>query len=210
MPKAILKNSSLDAAREAFVESSIEAKAIGQKIRRLRLKRSMGLVELGQQAGLSASFLSQIETGRVTPTLRNLARIALVFKKDLSDFFKEENEAVFRISQAKNRTRLLIGEKADPSLISESMSLLVPDRTLVPCIAEFLPGVDGAAFHPHVFPGLELVYVIDGSLTLSTEKRRELLHAQDSAWIDGSVKRVYQPHEHKSARALIVTFPMQS
>ncbi len=34
----------------------------------------MGLVELGRHTGLSASFLSQLETGRVVPTLRNLAR----------------------------------------------------------------------------------------------------------------------------------------
>ena len=39
----------------------------------------MGLVELGRHTGLSASFLSQLETGRVVPTLRNLARVAMVF-----------------------------------------------------------------------------------------------------------------------------------
>ena len=62
----------VDTVDEATAEASIEAKNIGEKIRRLRLKRSMGLVELGQQVGLSASFLSQLETGRVVPTLRNL------------------------------------------------------------------------------------------------------------------------------------------
>jgi len=60
----------------------IAEKHIGDRIRRLRLKKSMGLVELGQRTGLSASFLSQLETGRVVPTLRNLARIAMVFSKD--------------------------------------------------------------------------------------------------------------------------------
>ena len=50
----------------------------------------MGLVELGQRTGLSASFLSQLETGRVIPTIRNLAKIALVFEKDLAYFFRQE------------------------------------------------------------------------------------------------------------------------
>jgi hypothetical protein len=106
--------------------------------------------------------------------------------------------------------RLPIGEKADPALISESMSLLIPDRKIVPCIAEFLPGVEGATFHPGVFPGLELVYVIQGPLMLSTARKAELLQTHDSAWIDGSVKRQYQPHEGNAARALIVTYPMAS
>ena len=56
-------------------ERFIAEKHLGERIRRLRLKKSMGLVELGRHTGLSASFLSQLETGRVVPTLRNLARI---------------------------------------------------------------------------------------------------------------------------------------
>jgi transcriptional regulator with XRE-family HTH domain len=199
-----------DTVDETTAEASIQAKNIGEKIRRLRLKRSMGLVELGQQVGLSASFLSQLETGRVVPTLRNLARIALVFKTDFSYFLSEETAAVFRVSRAKDRIRLPVGEKADPFLLSESMSVLIPDRNLVPCIAHFLPGVEGAAFQPPPTPGLELVYVIQGSLVVSTESRTEVLHTQDSVWIDRSTKRLYRCHEDKPAKALIITFALQS
>ena len=51
-------------AAEAFISE----KRIGERIKYLRLKKSMGLVELGRHTGLSASFLSQLETGRVVPT----------------------------------------------------------------------------------------------------------------------------------------------
>src|ERR1700690_1438745 len=78
-------------------ESIISEKRIGDRIKHLRLQKSMGLVELGRHTGLSASFLSQLETGRVVPTLRNLARIAMVFSKDLSYFFDTEPHAMFRI-----------------------------------------------------------------------------------------------------------------
>ena len=200
----------IDTVDEATAEASIEAKNIGEKIRRLRLKRSMGLVELGQQVGLSASFLSQLETGRVVPTLRNLARIALVFKKDFSYFLSEETDALFRVSRAKDRIRLPVGEKADPFLLAESMSVLIPDRNVVPCIAHFLPGVEGAAFHPPPTPGLELVYVMHGPLVLWTESRTEVLQTEDSVWIDRSTKRLYRCHEDKPARALIITFALQS
>ena len=206
MAKRVKSSLSLDTVNEAIVDALIEAKGIGQKIRRLRLKRSMGLAELGKEVGLSASFLSQLENGRVIPTLRNLSRIALVFKKELSYFFREENDKVFRISRGKDRIRLVVGE----FLLSDSMSVLVPDRHIVPCIADFLPGIEGAAFHPQIFPGLELVYVIDGSLMLSTGDKTELLQGEDSAWIDGSTSRQYRCHEDKPARALIVTFALQS
>jgi transcriptional regulator with XRE-family HTH domain len=210
MAKAAKTTASVDTVDEATVDASIEAKNIGDKIRRLRLKRSMGLVELGQQVGLSASFLSQLETGRVIPTLRNLSRIALAFKKDFSYFLGEEKEAIFRVSRAKDRIRLPIGEKSDPFLMSESMSVLAPDRNIVPCIAEFMPGIEGAAFYPLLSPGLELDYVIRGALILSADNRSEVLHAEDSAWIDGKTKRFYRCHESQPARALIVTFAFQS
>ncbi len=73
-------------ADSVTAERFITEKRLGERIRRLRLKKSMGLVELGKHTGLSASYLSQLETGRVVPTLRNLARIAMVFSKDLSYF----------------------------------------------------------------------------------------------------------------------------
>ena len=76
-------------------ERFIAEKRIGERIKRLRLKKSMGLVELGKHSGLSASFLSQLETGRVVPTLRNLSRIAMVFSKDLSYFFENEPQSIF-------------------------------------------------------------------------------------------------------------------
>jgi transcriptional regulator with XRE-family HTH domain len=210
MVKTDKPSAPIDTVDEATAEASIEAKNIGEKIRRLRLKRSMGLVELGQQVGLSASFLSQLETGRVVPTLRNLARIALVFKKDFSYFLSEETDSLFRVSRAKDRIRLAVGEKADPFLLSESMSVLIPDRNVVPCIAHFLPGVEGGAFQPPPSPGLELVYVIQGPLVLWTESRTEVLETQDSVWIDRITRRLYRCHEDKPARALIITFALQS
>src|ERR1700710_2902408 len=79
------------------VEQMIESNSVRARIKQLRLKRSMGLVELGQLTGLSASFLSQLETGRVVPTLRNLARLGLAFNKDLSYFFQPEKHSFFRI-----------------------------------------------------------------------------------------------------------------
>src|SRR5947209_11868883 len=86
-----------DTIKDEKVQEYLDQRVIGERIRALRLKRSMGLIELGTRTGLSASFLSQLETGRVVPTLRNLARIALVFAKDLSWFFRDDKPISFRV-----------------------------------------------------------------------------------------------------------------
>src|SRR6202045_4569697 len=109
-------------------ERFIAEKHIGERIKRMRLKKSMGLVELGKHTGLSASFLSQLETGRVVPTLRNLARIAMVFSKDLAYFFESEPNSLFRVHRKKERVRLPQTGADDPSYFFESLGYHVPDR----------------------------------------------------------------------------------
>src|SRR5580698_8123087 len=145
-------------------ERFISEKHIGDRIRRLRLKKSMGLVELGRHTGLSASFLSQLETGRVVPTLRNLARIAMVFSKDLSYFFDPEPETLFRVHRAKGRVRLPQTGVADPTYYFESLGYLVPDRLLDPYFAEFLPQKPGREPKAHQHVGCEFLFLLSGKL----------------------------------------------
>ena len=128
-------------------ERFITEKHLGERIRRLRLKKSMGLVELGRHTGLSASFLSQLETGRVVPTLRNLARIAMVFSKDLSYFFETEPSPIFRVHRKKDRVRMPQTGVEPPTYTFESLGYMVPDRHMDPYFAEFVPLPD------HVEPG---------------------------------------------------------
>src|SRR6202161_1425176 len=120
-------------------ERFITEKHLGERIRRLRLKKSMGLVDLGKHTGLSASFLSQLETGRVVPTLRNLARIAMVFSKDLSYFFESEPQAMFRVHRRKERVRLPQTGVDEPTYFFESLGYMVPDRHMDPYFAQFIP-----------------------------------------------------------------------
>ena len=194
---------SVDPAR---VEQLLDEKQIGERIRAMRLRRSMGLVELGRLTGLSASFLSQLETGRVVPTIRNLARIALVFQKDLSCFFHQERKIKFRRLSKSDRIPISRKLKGNARFISESLSALIPDRHIVPCLAEFLPNGDECEFTPKLFTGTEFVYILDGTLDLCTSNNvQQLLEAGDVCWIDANTPRQYICHGDNTARALIVT-----
>ena len=189
---------------EAAEDLLAEAR-LGQRIKRLRLKRSMGLVELGKQTGLSASFLSQLETGRVVPTLRNLARIALVFGKDLSYFFDSGEGEVFRVQRGKDRVRLPMGSP-EPDYISESFGILVPEGGLRPCMAEFLPGDERGPFFPERYPGVEMVYVLSGTLAVHRNGERHDLGPRDVMYISGETERSYRCADEVSAKALIISF----
>ena len=78
---------------------------IGEKIRGLRLRKKMGLVELGQHSGLSAALLSKLERGKLFPTLPTLLRIALVFSVGLEYFFREDAKNTVSLIRKKERQR---------------------------------------------------------------------------------------------------------
>jgi len=186
-------------------ERFIAEKHIGERIKRLRLKKSMGLVELGKHTGLSASFLSQLETGRVVPTLRNLARIAMVFSKDLSYFFETEPHALFRIHRRKERVRLPQTGVDLPTYFFESLGYMVPDRHMDPYFAEFVPLTKDMEPKAHLHPGSEFLYVLEGELELQHGEQQCTLGPGDAVYFDASTPHAYQCAGKKPATAIIVT-----
>lgn len=186
-------------------ESFIAEKRIGERIKHLRLKKSMGLVELGRHTGLSASFLSQLETGRVVPTLRNLARIAMVFSKDLSYFFEPEPQTLFRVHRAKERVRLPQSGVADPSYFFESLGYMVPDRQLDPYFAEFLPMKKGRETKAHQHSGCEFLILLSGRLDIQHGEITHHIDAGDAVYFDANTVHSYQCSGEIPATAVIVT-----
>ena len=183
----------------------IAEKRIGERIRRLRLKKSMGLVELGKHTGLSASFLSQLETGRVVPTLRNLARIAMVFSKDLSYFFEAEAAAMFRVHRQKDRVRLPQTGVEPPTYYFESLGYMVPDRHMDPYFADFLPLEVSTEARAHMHPGFEFLYVLQGILEVHHGEHHCTLEPGDAVYFDAGTPHSYQCAGNKPAEAIIVT-----
>jgi transcriptional regulator with XRE-family HTH domain len=186
-------------------ESFIAEKRIGERIKHLRLKKSMGLVELGRHTGLSASFLSQLETGRVVPTLRNLARIAMVFSKDLSYFFDPEPRTLFRVHRRSERVRLPQSGVDDPAYFFESLGYQVPDRQLDPYFAEFLPVKEGRMPRPHQHAGCEFLYLLTGALDVRHGDEIHHIEAGDAIYFDADTIHNYACAGKVSATALIVT-----
>ena len=204
LPGPVSETSNIQVDGEA-AESFIAEKRIGERIKYLRLKKSMGLVELGRHTGLSASFLSQLETGRVVPTLRNLARIAMVFSKDLSYFFDPEPQTLFRVHRKKDRVRLPQTGVSEPAYFFESLGYHVPDRQLDPYFAEFLPKKEGREARAHQHFGCEFLYLLTGQLDVAHGEVTHHVEAGDAIYFDATTIHNYTCAGDVPATALIVT-----
>jgi transcriptional regulator with XRE-family HTH domain len=210
LPNDVLSGNSSDGHHNLHVdgeaaESFIAEKRIGERIKHLRLKKSMGLVELGRHTGLSASFLSQLETGRVVPTLRNLARIAMVFSKDLSYFFDPEPQTLFRLHRRSERVRLPQTGADDPTYFFESLGYHVPDRQLDPYYAEFLPLKEGRVPRAHQHAGCEFLYLLSGTLDVRHGESTYHVDGGDAIYFDANTVHSYVCTSKTPATAVIVT-----
>jgi transcriptional regulator with XRE-family HTH domain len=179
---------------------------IGAKLRRLRLRKKIGLVDLGKHTGLSASLLSQLENGKATPTLPTLARIAMVFDVGLDYFFdRQRSRRVFVITRAEDRLRF--PDRPDnpvPAYFFEVLAFGATEKPLSAYIAQF-PQRKAEDVREHFHQGWELVHVLSGRLAIRFESEEHLLNAGDSVCFDALEPHAYRGDSDPPASAIVIT-----
>lgn len=187
------------------LQQGLKSYAIGPRVRGLRLKKKMGLVELGRHSGLSAAMLSKIERGRLFPTLPTLLRIALVFNVGLDVFFAGAREKPV-VGVVRRRERLRFPEKPGTPAIAyrfESLDYTATERRMHAYLAEFVARSPGAPrLHQH--PGGEFLYVLNGTLSIRIGEEDQLLAAGDSVYFDSTVPHGYARAGRGPCRAVVV------
>ena len=60
-------------------------KKLGENLRKLRLKKNMSQVDLANALSVDRAYISNIENGRMNPTLSTLEKIAGALKVSIKD-----------------------------------------------------------------------------------------------------------------------------
>ncbi len=179
---------------------------IGAKIRALRLKKKIGLVDLGGHTGLSPALLSKIERGRLFPTLPTLLRIALVFGVGLEYFFAGAREKPL-VAVTRKSERVELPERPaarDAAYRFASLDYPATERRFNCYFAEFFP-VDAGTLRPHDHAGVEFIYVIQGTLSVHMNDEEHVLVAGDAIYFDATVPHAYRRSGGRSCSAVVVT-----
>ena len=188
------------------IEDNLRPYHIGPKLRALRLKKSMGLVELGKHTGLSPALLSKLERDKLYPTLPTLLRIALVFNVGLDYFFTDERKR-HAVSVVKKEERIKLPDHPGTNDIAyyfESLDFKCNERRTNSYLAEFEP-IAEEKLKPHQHPGSEFLHVMKGRLGLRIGMDDYELEAGDSIYFDPSVPHTYRRVGKQPCQAMIVT-----
>lgn len=186
----------------------LERYEIGPKLRSLRLKKKMGLVQLAKHTGLSPAMLSKVERGRLFPTLPTLLRVSLVFGVGLDHFFSDaRDKPVMAVVRRADRIRLPEKMDGQPSAYQfECLDYPATERRMNAYLVEFEPATS-QPFEPHQHAGAEVLYVLRGTLTMNYDGEDHELGEGDSMYFDSSRPHNYTRTGSAPCSAIVVTAP---
>jgi len=190
----------------ATLQEALTEYPMAAKLRALRLRKKIGLVELGRHTGLSPALLSKIERGRIFPTLPTLLRISLVFSVGLDYFFAGAREKpILALSRRESRVSLPDRPgRRDAAYRFESLDYGATERKFNAYFAEFL-AQQKDHLRPHSHPGVEFLYVLQGSLELQVGGQDHKLEAGDAMYFDSYVPHAYRRAGGRRCTAIVVT-----
>lgn len=110
------------------VQASL-ADGVGRHLRRLRRRRGLTLAAVASQAGMSESFLSQLERGRTGASLDSLARLTQALGVRVADLFEPDHARDPQVLHAADRPVLNVWHLGSKMLLtprsSEHLEVLV-------------------------------------------------------------------------------------
>lgn len=173
---------------------------IGARLRDLRVGRRMTLKTLADRAGLSESFLSQLERGRNTPSLRTLFKIAEVHGLTPADLLDDSTTEVPALTTKDRRAVLEMGEVKKFRMLPRAVTTMeVLGGTLDP---------GGSAGEPYTHGDSdELLVAVHGTVHAEVGGKTYVLNEGDSLYYRSSMPHTVKNKGDREAEVIWIVCP---
>jgi transcriptional regulator with XRE-family HTH domain len=176
---------------------------LGARIRAARTARSMGLRATATAAGVSPSLLSQVETGKIQPSVSTLYSIVSVLGLSVDALLDHHPTDLLPDAEGiRGIGRSPVQHREDsPTIVMENgvtwerMAVIGPGDAVDPLLTTYAPHGASSLDDSHMrHEGVEYGYIIRGELTLKLEFDTYLLRAGDSVCFDSRRPHLYINH----------------
>jgi DNA-binding transcriptional MerR regulator/quercetin dioxygenase-like cupin family protein len=193
----VLGNSGNRDSRSTAAKSSTD---LGPKLRQMRKREGLGVVEAARRAKISAGFLSAIELSRANPSVATLQRLTATYGATVLDLYNVPRRPK-RLTRPGERRVIQTASGIRMELLSAGSKQLQCMLFLVPPGA----GSDGAYSHE----GEEFIYMMSGTLELWLDELDcHTLRAGDGFWFESRHgHRWFNPLEEEAVLLWINTPP---
>src|SRR5713226_4114207 len=186
--------------RDGLVKPSPDgaARAIGIRLRQLRIKRGLSLAHVAKAVGISVGFLSALERSHMSAPVATLRKLARFYKTNILDFF-DPAESNSRVVPPEKRKVL----EAGPGV---RMELLAWGNTVMePHLFRVAPQAGSGDSYTH--EGEEFLYVLQGELHISLEVEQYRLRPGDSFYFESATPHRWKNMGRKETWVLWVNTP---
>ena len=135
---------------------------LGQKINEVRKERGLTLMQVASKVGCSPSFLSQVERGKVSPSITTLKHIANALQVNIVDFFLSSSSTDPVVTRENDRVEISMKRwKAQINLLVRNTQ----GKRMQPFYTIIQPGGGAMGFYSH--EGEEFGIVLKGELEIN-------------------------------------------
>jgi len=177
--------------------------ALGGRIKGLRAERELQQRQLAEKADLTPSMVSQIESGRLTPSLHTLGRIAAALGVPIGALFDGQPAGSIVVTRRKDYPVVSFDGSSERWAVLGAGLFQGKIRAVVSTLGPRAKGVktDKVVIDPGQ---MKLFYVLEGKVALHYNGEAHQLEAGDSAYLDGGTPHGWENLGPRSAKALWV------
>ena len=177
--------------------------ALGERIKALRSERALQQRQLAEKAGLTPSMVSQIESGRLTPSLNTLGKIAGALSVPIASLFDGQPAGRIHVTRQRDYPAVSFDGSSERWAVLGAGLFQGKIRAVVSTLGARARGMttDKVVIQPGQ---MKLFYVLDGKVTLHYNGDAHVLETGDSALLDGGVAHGWENLGGKQAQALWV------
>ncbi len=155
---------------------------VAKRIRTLRTQKDLSLRKVADESSISASLLSQIETGRVDPSLNTLRKIAQALDVPLFQLVLEEQGRASGLVKKKQHRMVLFPKSGlQYEIIHSDLQ-----KKMGIHIGTLNPG-GMTSEEPLAHPGEECLIILAGKMKVEMRGEAIELGPQDSLYFDSSI-----------------------
>ena len=177
---------------------------LGARIKALRHERGLLQKQLAEKAGLTASMMSQIESGRLTPTLPTLGKLAAAFGISVPELLESPaGGRSIHVSRKREHPLVSFENCAERWIVLGAGLFEGKIRAVVSTLDAKARGVttDKVVIRPGQ---MKLFYVLQGEVALRYAGEIHRMSEGDSALLDGGAPHAWDNVGRRRARVLWV------
>ncbi len=181
------KNTGNDTSLDDGTSLSDEVcRAVGSRVRQLRLDRGMTMARFAEEANISLGMLSKIEHAQTAPSLNTLVNLARAAAVPLTALFRGLDEEHDLVITKAGEGQEILHEGSSPNRIYQDLgSLRGPNRSIEAMLTTVT--ADDEHFPLYQHQGVEFLHVLEGSMEYGYGSASYKLDAGDTMQIHGEV-----------------------